>query len=613
MSRRALGASVVAAGLLAGGLVPLLGTASAAACPTWTDTKGDANMGEFPPTAVATKSDNLDIVGVTVSTTNGALTAAVQVAALNAMPTDMGDEYAVNFTLGGKAMLLYADRDLAFTDAGLFNSTDDTSGTGSVTYDTTKDVVTISVPAAEVDKALGSAAAGKVATAFHGSTWNQFQALPVLSYDQAPAPAGTSFAIGSACSAGGPAPTPTVSPSATPSATPTASPTPAPTTPPPGTTPGPAAGCFDFSDPKGDAPPVTLTAPAMANDPDLDILGVAYQTTADKFTTYIKVDKLATRPAQAPGHTFYSDFTYNKLAFSIFAASYDPAAIGTARNTGASSGAPLAPTAQLRVAGTYKADVVVDAKFDVPNSMVTLTVPRAALDKYATVPFADGTEMTLVKARSNADAGGVTPAGGDTTGTPESKLVVGSNKCFGPPAAKLLNAGKTTVQYTDAAALAAKLTSATGAALAGKTVTFQVGSAKATAKTGSDGVARAALDPGLAAGTYSLVTSFAGDATAGKVTATTPFTVTAEVTKITLTVAKSGTSRTVTAKLLDDDRRPVAGQTVVWFVNGKQVGSAKTNAAGVVTLKTAKPTQTVLAQFAGVAGKYAASKSSTKV
>ena len=597
MSRRSLGASLIAAGLLVGGLVPLLGSAHAAACPSWTDARGDASTAEFPPTAIATGSDNLDVVGATLSTPNGALTAAIQVAALNSLPEDMGDEFALNFTLGGKSMLVYSDRDAAFVSAGILNSTADLTGDGSATYDTAKDVVTITVPAAEVDKALGSAAAGKVATGLHVSTWNQLVGLPLVSYDQAAAPAGTTFAIGSACGSGsGPAPTPTASP-----------------TTPPVTGPGPAAGCFDFSDPKGDAPPVTLAATAVSNDADLDILGVAYNLTADKFTTYIKIDKLATRPANAPGHTFYSDFTYNKLAFSIFAASYDPSAIGTARNTGASSGAPLAPTAQFRVAASYKADVIVDAKFDIPNSMVTLTVPRAALDKYAGVPFADGSEMTLVKARSNADFGGITPAGGDTTGNAESKLVVGSNKCFGPPAATLLNVGKTKVQYTDAAAVAAKLTSSTGQGLAGKTVTFPVGAAKTTARTGSDGVARAALNPGLVAGTYSLVTSFAGDAAAGKVTATTPFTVTAEATKIALSVAKSGSNRTVTAKLLDDDGRPVAGQTVVWFVNGKQVASAKTTSAGVVTLKTAKPTQTVMAQFAAVAGKYTASKSSTKV
>jgi hypothetical protein len=190
---------------------------------------------------------------------------------------------------------------------------------------------------------------------------------------------------------------------------------------------------------------------------------------------------------------------------------------------------------------------------------------------------------------------------------------VGVSPCFGPPAALLANTGRTTVQYSDGAAVAAKLTDATGKALAGKTVTFAVGSVKRTATTGGDGVAKATLDPGVVAGSYTLVTSFAGDATAGKVETSTPFTVTAEATRIVLSVVKRGTSRTVTAKLVDDDGKALAGQNVNWYVAGKKVSTMRTNSAGVVTLTTAKPTQTVVAEFLAVAGKYAASKATTKV
>ena len=585
MHRRALGALPLTAALLAGGLAPLVGVAGAAACPAWTDAKGDAYTGgqQTPVTG----DDNLDIVSTTVGTAGGALVSTITVSDIATTHSDFGDEFRVTFNVGGKTIVVYADRDPAGKIAGIWNKTDDKFGDATAAYDMAKNTVTITAPFAELDKALGSSSLGKTASAFVTATLNQAREATVLKYDESAAPASLSYQLGALCSggaAGVPAPVPPSLPGV----------------------------CFDFTDPKGDAAPYAQAAPAVANDPDLDILGVTYQTTADRFVTTIRVDKLATRSAYAPGHVFYSDFTFNKLAFSIFAATYDPSAIGTARNTGAEATGVLAPTAQFRVAGAYKADVPVDAKFDLATSTVTLSVPRDGITKHAKTEFADGAELTLVKAVSKVDFGGVTPAGGDVTGPADAKLVVGSNACFGPAAAKLLNVGKTSVQYTDAAAVAAKLTSSTGKALAGKTVRFQVGSAAATARTGSDGVARAALDPRLAAGTYTLVTSFAGDATAGKVTLSTPFKVSVEVTKLALSVAKSGSKRTVTAKLLDDDRRPVAGQVVDWFVNGKKVGSARTSSAGVATLGSAKPGQTVLAQFAGVAGKYAASKSSTK-
>jgi hypothetical protein len=176
----------------------------------------------------------------------------------------------------------------------------------------------------------------------------------------------------------------------------------------------------------------------------------------------------------------------------------------------------------------------------------------------------------------------------------------------------LANTGAVTAQFTDAAAVAAKLTTEAGTALAGKAVKFTIGTKSVTATTGADGVATALLDPATPAGTYHLVTSFAGDASAANVELSTPFTVTTEVTKLTLKVAKSGTSRTVTATLRDDDGKPVAGQTVVWYVNGKKVSSPRTSSAGTVTL-VAKATQTVVAQFNAVAGKYAASKATQKV
>jgi hypothetical protein len=169
-------------------------------------------------------------------------------------------------------------------------------------------------------------------------------------------------------------------------------------------------------------------------------------------------------------------------------------------------------------------------------------------------------------------------------------------------------------QFSDAAAVKAKLVSAAGAPLVGKTVTFTLAGKTATGTTGADGVASATLDPGVVAGTaYTLVAAFAGDSSAGAATVSTPFTVTVEATKLTLKVVKSGSARTVYATLKDDDGKALAGQPVTWYINGKKISTPTTNSAGQVVLKTAKPTQTVMAKFAGVSGKYAPVSVSAKV
>jgi hypothetical protein len=599
MSRRALGGGLLAAGLISCGLVPFLGTANAAACPAWTDSPTDASFNQMA--LPSTGNDGLEIVSAGVSSNGSDTVASIGMKKLAAGYAGGGDEISMQATINGQNILIYADRLPSGNSAGVINNSNSSAplGAATATWDTAKSVVTITVKQAELDAAVASATAGKPATNLAAASSLLAAFIPLVPYDQAIPPADTVYTVGKACAGGGGG-------GGTP--TPTGSPTPTPTA----TAPAPSGDCADFADGKGDAPASSAAAAASANDADLDIVGYTLQTTADKLISYIKVDKLATKPALAPGHTFYSEFTFNKHAFSIFAAAYDPAAVGQARNTGSTTGV-LAPTAQLRVDASYKSDVVVDAVFDTAKSTVRLSVPRAALDKYAAAPFADGGELTLVKARSNADFGGVTPAGGDTTGPADAKLVIGSNKCFPPPPAKLALAGATKVQFSDAAAVSAKLTDADGAALKGKTVTFLVGPNKSVAATtGADGVARASVDPGVPAGTYTVAAGFAGDSVAGKASDTTALTVTTEATKVALSATKSGSKRNVTAKLADDDGKLLGGQTVNWYVNGKKVGSGKTSAAGAVTY-VAKAGQTVVAEFLAVSGRYAAGKATLKV
>jgi hypothetical protein len=90
-------------------------------------------------------------------------------------------------------------------------------------------------------------------------------------------------------------------------------------------------------------------------------------------------------------------------------------------------------------------------------------------------------------------------------------------------------------------------------------------------------------------------------------------TIRSETTKFApLAVAKpSATARTVTATLLDDDKRAVTGQSIAWYVNGKKVATGKTDSKGRAVYKGAKAGQKVQAKFTGVANKYTAASSAT--
>jgi hypothetical protein len=62
--------------------------------------------------------------------------------------------------------------------------------------------------------------------------------------------------------------------------------------------------------------------------------------------------------------------------------------------------------------------------------------------------------------------------------------------------------------------------------------------------------------------------------------------------------------------LLDDDNKPVGGQTVNWYVNNKKVASGKTAGNGTFTFNGVAG-QSVYASFSAVANKYNQSKSAT--
>jgi hypothetical protein len=363
----------------------------------------------------------------------------------------------------------------------------------------------------------------------------------------------------------------------------------------------PKTGCVNFADGTGDGQVAShYGAPAVApNDTDLDLTGVAFHATPVALKVFVRVNKLATKPTLGPGHVW--NVTFKALGKNVGLSETNAGGVAA---LGAKS---------TKINGVANTSVKLDVVEDIAKSFVVFTLDRATFETALPGALAAGTPITDISVSSAT----YYPSGYDIADYVEppigSTYAVGDDAaCFPPPPSVLTNAGAVKAQFTDAAAVAAKLTTEAGTALAGKAVKFTIGGRSVTATTDADGVAKALLDPATPAGTYSLVTSFAGDGSAAKVDLTTPFTVSTEVTKLTLKVVKSGTKRTVTATLRDDDGKPVAGQVVAWYVNGKKVSSPKTTAAGTVTL-TAQAAQTVVAQFNAVAGKYAASKVTQKV
>lgn len=627
MSRRTAGLSALAATLVVGGFVPaLLGGASAAAgCPSWTDPKGDSNTGQLGNQTGQQGDANLDIVGASLTISADSIVAAIKSDKLNATASDQGDEFHVLFTVGGKDLMIYSDRagsELGAgpkmpvgDDVGFYSVTDKKKASGKATsvYDLKTSTLTITGKLSELATLAGVPIAGKPVTKISAESQNYFYGADRgLLYDQAPTTL-TATLNADCADGGGPGPTPTATPSPTPSPTPTGGPAPAGL---------PAAGCSTVADPKGDAVNVIAGGQPGNQDPDLDILGLTFLATDDDFKTFLKLDKLTTKAANTAGHSFYAYFTVGGKDVTLIATQYDPAQLGQVQDqlaTGtAGTAAAREPLVRIRVAGTYVASTI-KATWDVANSYVIFSIKPAEFQKATGLALTAGESFTKVLGRDASSYGpGVGGFFVDSTAPANAAAgtatwVIGDNACFGPPPAVLANTGAVSSQYGDPAKVAAKLTSSTGSALAGKSVTFGLAGKAVIATTNAAGVASASIPLSVTAGPQTLSIAFAGDATADKVSMTTPFTVVQEKTKLILAITKKGTSRTVVATLLDDDNKPVAGQKLVFAVNGKTIATLTTGSTGKATFTKANPGQTVKVTFAAVTGKWLGTTAQAKV
>lgn len=596
MTRRPLAGAALAAALVSTGAGGFVSPAVADACLSWTDAKGDSAVAAVTQASAATNESPLDVLGASIDTSDGVLTMAVKVADLTTAPGGRvpGDRFVFRFTVNGKIAQLSASRDVNAGTSTVAWTVDAVAKTPKpvVSYDAAADTVTARLPLSDFAEVTG-AGPGAALRSFYAESRGVLGAptagtLVSPQWDAAPAPLWYVHSLGSGCTAAAAAPPLGV----------------------------PNAECQIFTDGKGDGkttpPSVHSAVPTGSvetdNDPDLDIVGVVGQTTADEVRLYTRVDKLATLPARGNGHNYKVSFTApgNKLVAA------DVSELHSALLTGGI----LLTTPRVLVAGTDRsANVPSYAVFDRTKSMVTMVLDRGSLAAFTGEPLPAGAELTGVYAESRAVIGASFFPADEAPNALNPAVVykLGDNKCFAPPPAKLAGLAAVTVPFGDVASVAAKLTDSGGAALPGKRLTFSVGGDSVAATTGADGVARAALTSSKTAGTYPMTVAFAGDDTADKVSASTPFTVVTEATRLTLAVAKSGSSRTVTATLKEDDGKVLGGQKVDWYVNGKKVATGATDAGGRTVLKTAKPTQVVLAKFAGVAGKWGASSVSAKL
>ena len=387
----------------------------------------------------------------------------------------------------------------------------------------------------------------------------------------------------------------------------------------------PAAGCFTYTDPADDS---VDPSGQLVTDPTLDISGFALETTDTSLKAYVRVPGLSNNPQdEAPfdGRRFTLKFTFNKHVFSAAGSEYamgsGPIRDGLAQTGQAGHVTQLGvdtpavdPTNPAFVTSKGYVDSGLKVTFDYTNGWVNFDLPISDIQKYGGATFTGDLTGIVVQAQTDEYAvGSVWDSAPDldANNNPVGKWTVGANTCFGPAPAVVTNLGATKVQYGDTAALSAKVTDASGAAIADAPVTFTIGKLLTTATTNSNGIASAKLTPTVVAGSYSLVETFAGSDTAGRATATTPFSVVAEKSVLALTEKTSGTGRIVTATLRDDDHHALAKQVIAWSVNGKAAGKSTTSSTGTATFR-AKPGETVKAVFASVSGKYAGTSASRK-
>lgn len=346
--------------------------------------------------------------------------------------------------------------------------------------------------------------------------------------------------------------------------------------------------CPGWTDPKGDATTGQNGVPGTENA-QLDIVAATFGTVGDSVVGTITTAGLSTGSSDL-GDNFRFAFTVAGANVLLFVSRTAP------------QGQPVDLTARFYNPDNRKEGEAA-AKFDVGSKTVTLSGKRSELAKVVDKPT-DGQPVTGLAAETFDQVQGSIVFKYD--GAPSTLTPVIGDDCgaaaTSPGAASLLNAGATQAQYGDSAAVAAKLVDSDGAPLVGKVVTFTLGSSTASAPTGDDGVANTSVVVKQTAGQRVLALATEGASTS------VPFTVSVERTALTA----SGGQGTATATLRDDDRRPIANQTVTFSAGSRKV-SVRTNSSGTAKASGFSKGARVKVTFAGASGMYSAAGTSTTV
>lgn len=369
----------------------------------------------------------------------------------------------------------------------------------------------------------------------------------------------------------------------------------------PAAPPVPRDGCATVTDAADDAG--YLGTP---NDPDLDIVSVVLASPPGKLRAYIKVADLG-YPTLGAGHQFQAQFKIDNKDFEFFASESDAAPLHEA-------GSIMLPTLEgVRYNGVLITDAKVDAVFDDKTSTVILTTDRAPIEAAAKASLADGTVLQNANAQTLVNYVYTMMPADKATAAEEANrtYVVGDNACFAPPEGRLALTLPTSVVSGHTAVVGGTLTNAAGTAVAGKNVMLSVAGKTAQVTSGADGKFSASFAITSNAGSYPVTATWAGDDTLSTATASGTLAVTIQPTSTTLAQTVSGTTVTVKSTLLNDLRKPVAGQSVTWYVDGKAVATHRTDSAGRTSLRTVKG-KTVKAVFNGVRNRYGASSASRR-
>ena len=195
------------------------------------------------------------------------------------------------------------------------------------------------------------------------------------------------------------------------------------------------------------------------------------------------------------------------------------------------------------------------------------------------------------------------PANGGVASCKEPSFPAGSRVPRGKSSIAFGNSNERSGDFSDRATFAAKLTDEGGNPLSAEDVVFEFAGRSLEATTAADGTASVTTNLDLAPGSYPVKVIYAGTEWFDASSAQTDFTVTREDTITDLTVTRSGASRTLSARLTDQDSGAGIGSRTIGFVVGSTViGSATTNGGGTATFvvpKAYRKADTFTAVFAG--------------